>query len=592
MTDRKNTLTVLLVVALTITAAVGYGAVAVAQDDSSNGTDDSGMSGMSESMSFTADLAGENEVPPVETDASGQATFELTTHGDEARLHYTLRVANIENVSQAHIHVGAPGENGPVVAFLFNASEPVDVSGETTLMEGTIQADDLIGPLEGMELSALAAEIRAGNTYVNVHTVEHPSGEIRGQIVPAEDEPATPTPAQNDSDMTGMVHSANFTADLAGENEVPPVETDASGQATFELSTHGDGPHLHYTLTVANIENVSQAHIHVGAPGENGPVVAFLFNASEPVDVSGEETIAEGTIRADDLIGPLEGMELSALAAEIRAGNTYVNVHTVQHPSGEIRGQIVPAEDEPAAPTASVVFENQTSEGTTVVVESVTMSEGGFVAIHETVDGGVGPVIGVSQFLEAGTHTDVTVTLFELPGAEFDQTALNGSQTLIAMPHLDTNGNQVYEFVSSNGAEDGPYVANGSAVVDSAFITVEVEDVKDDDEVPLVCEAGSTDEVLGENDEDDDGDGAIDEDDEDNEGPSNDDDDGDGAIDEDDECDDGDDGSDDFESDAEDDDDGDGHVDEDDEPDSGNSDDVDNDGDGHVDEDDEPDNDD
>ncbi len=91
----------------------------------------------------------------------------------------------------------------------------------------------------------------------------------------------------------------------------------------------------------------------------------------------------------------------------------------------------------------------------------------------------------------------------------------------------------------------------------------------------------------GANDEDDDGDGHVDEDDEGSAGPSNDDDDGDGAIDEDDEPDDGDDGTDDFGGNAEDDDDGDGHVDEDDESDSGNSDDVDNDGDGATDEDDE-----
>jgi secreted PhoX family phosphatase len=95
---------------------------------------------------------------------------------------------------------------------------------------------------------------------------------------------------------------------------------------------------------------------------------------------------------------------------------------------------------------------------------------------------------------------------------------------------------------------------------------------------------------LGQNDADDDGDGAVDEDDEDGDDvPSNDDDDGDGAIDEDDEPDDGDDGADDFDGNAEDDDDGDGAVDEDDESDGGNSDDEDNDGDGAIDEDDEPD---
>ncbi|WP_435079774.1 right-handed parallel beta-helix repeat-containing protein [Halococcus sp. AFM35] len=104
---------------------------------------------------------------------------------------------------------------------------------------------------------------------------------------------------------------------------------------------------------------------------------------------------------------------------------------------------------------------------------------------------------------------------------------------------------------------------------------------------------GGTGDELGQNDEDDDGDGHIDEDGEDgNDVPSNDDDDGDGAVDEDDEPDDGDDGSDDFNGEAEDDDDGDGHYDEDDENDGGNSDDEDNDGDGAIDEDDEPDTDD
>jgi hypothetical protein len=252
---------------------------------------------------------------------------------------------------------------------------------------------------------------------------------------------------------------------------------------------------------------------------------------------------------------------------------------------------------ETTAPTASVVFNNQSVSGTTVVVESVTMSEGGFVAIHNAslLEGNaLGSVVGVSEYLSAGTHENVEITLFDVPGQNFaEDMMLEGSQTLIAMPHLDTNENEVYDFITSNATEDDPYVANGSAVVDSAFITVEKEmDEEDDGGATPVCEAGTNDEILGENDADDDGDGAIDEDDEDNDGPSNDDDDGDSAVDEDDECDDGDDGSDEFNGEAEDDDDGDGAFDEDDEPDSGNSDDVDNDGDGAVDEDDEPDTDD
>lgn len=130
-----------------------------------------------------------------------------------------------------------------------------------------------------------------------------------------------------------------FAASLTGENEVPPVTTDACGQAHFELGDHGEGPHLHYTLSVQDITNVTQAHIHVGGPNENGPVVAFLFQTDEPTScVNG--ALAKGSLTAADLVGPLKGKKLSALAAEMTDGNTYVNVHTTQHPAGEIRGQI------------------------------------------------------------------------------------------------------------------------------------------------------------------------------------------------------------------------------------------------------------
>jgi len=50
---------------------------------------------------------------------------------------------------------------------------------------------------------------------------------------------------------------------------------------------------------------------------------------------------------------------------------------------------------------------------------------------------------------------------------------LEEDQTLIAMPHLENSGNETYDFVASNGTDDGPFIADGAAVTDDGFVTVE-----------------------------------------------------------------------------------------------------------------------
>ena len=142
--------------------------------------------------------------------------------------------------------------------------------------------------------------------------------------------------------------SENFAVPLSGAEEVPARDTNARGVATFKLSD--DGTELSYKLIVANIDNVVASHIHVGAAGVNGPVVAFLFGPIPPGGGRTDGVLAEGTITAANLVGPLAGQPFSALVEAIEAGNAYVNVHTNDgidpvntgpgdFPGGEIRGQ-------------------------------------------------------------------------------------------------------------------------------------------------------------------------------------------------------------------------------------------------------------
>lgn len=136
-------------------------------------------------------------------------------------------------------------------------------------------------------------------------------------------------------------YQGNFRTHLKGENEVPSVETNAQGQATFKLSN--DGESIHYKLIVANIENVLMAHIHNAPAGVNGGVVVWLYPSSPPpqlIEGRFQGVLAEGTITSDDLVGDLAGQTLEDLLDEMKAGNTYVNVHTTQNPGGEVRGQI------------------------------------------------------------------------------------------------------------------------------------------------------------------------------------------------------------------------------------------------------------
>lgn len=132
-----------------------------------------------------------------------------------------------------------------------------------------------------------------------------------------------------------------FVTHLSGDEEVPSVDTMAQGQAIFMLNK--DGTELRFILIAAKIENIIMSHIHMAPKGQNGPIVAWLYPSAPPmVLIPGRfnGVLASGTITAADLVGPLQGMPLSALVSEMMAGNTYVNIHTEQNPGGEIRGQL------------------------------------------------------------------------------------------------------------------------------------------------------------------------------------------------------------------------------------------------------------
>ena len=137
----------------------------------------------------------------------------------------------------------------------------------------------------------------------------------------------------------GFINSAlgqeSFSAELTGGEEVPPVDTNATGIANLQNNVQT----INYQLSVNDLVNVTQAHIHRGEEGENGKIVVTLYNTTMPTGpMSG--LLSQGNITAANLVGPLAGQQLTDLVSIMDNGTAYVNGHTKDFPLGEIRGQI------------------------------------------------------------------------------------------------------------------------------------------------------------------------------------------------------------------------------------------------------------
>jgi hypothetical protein len=127
--------------------------------------------------------------------------------------------------------------------------------------------------------------------------------------------------------------SGAFIAHLNSENEVPPLDLMAQGQAVANLR---DGS-LNVTLITANLEGIFAAHIHCAPEGENGPVGLTLY-ADDPVSDSG--ILVREAFDEPDPDNECGWTSIEDLMAAIVDGGAYVNVHTEANPSGAIRGQL------------------------------------------------------------------------------------------------------------------------------------------------------------------------------------------------------------------------------------------------------------
>jgi CHRD domain len=129
------------------------------------------------------------------------------------------------------------------------------------------------------------------------------------------------------------------------------------GSGEFKARISADGTAIDYELTYQNLSSAPlQSHIHFGRPALTGGIVLFLCtNLTPPSGVptpqacptTNPATIT-GTLTAANVIAvPAQGIDAGAagfaeMLTAIKHGAAYVNVHTTNHPSGEIRARLGP----------------------------------------------------------------------------------------------------------------------------------------------------------------------------------------------------------------------------------------------------------
>ncbi|EWH10820.1 hypothetical protein DS2_06001 [Catenovulum agarivorans DS-2] len=235
-------------------------------------------------------LMGMYEVPVVDTQAMGYGWVTVDHEMETLEVHVTTM--DLDNATAAHIHEGYAGENGGVVQALTQDTNNMD--HWWAMMDLDTNSSDLL---------------HTGQLYVNVHSSDFASGELRGQIT------------------VGKTHV--LYTELTGDQEVPAVTTDNMGLASLTVMEQDDGSADFALFVHTTVTDASMAHIHEGAAGTNGGAVFTLnFITDSLTDFS--------------LMDSFSKDQLETLLDD----EYYINVHSTTHASGELRGQLMPDDDD------------------------------------------------------------------------------------------------------------------------------------------------------------------------------------------------------------------------------------------------------
>lgn len=319
------------------------------------------------------------------------------------------------------------------------ASQSPDTGGVTAVQENDTQ-DEETAPVSVQNLTA-PEEVQIGENFTVSANVTNDGDEVVVQQVTYR--------------IEGSVIDSEFVQVPEGNTTTITFNVTGDDTSGFPTGTFTHGVFIDDAEATANVtltapeETPEETTPEETTPEETTPEEETPEETT-PVETTPEETMPEETTPEETT--PVETTPVETTPEETTPVET------------------TPEETTPEEPrAASVTFESQRSNGTAVVVDSVTVPESGFVVVHDTgiIQGEVAEsVLGTSEFLESGTHQNVTVELDE---------QLTESQRLVVVTYRDSNENQEFDFLTSNQTVDGPYRLpdERQAVNDIANVTVE-----------------------------------------------------------------------------------------------------------------------
>jgi hypothetical protein len=243
-----------------------------------------------------------------------------------------------------------PGQFMTTLVSAENAS-----SNATLTFSGSITNADIPLGLNacGSDVDSLFAYMIYGMVFVHVHSAQnYINGELRGRI--------------------GNGNADEAFLNLDGSNMVPPVDSPVVGTAQLFMDPNDNnamGFHVYEKNLVALGMFGNGAHIHCGAPGENGPIVAELL---EPDVLRDQEVKALGVVTIGEIVDDSCGATVQELLTSLQDGSAYVVFTSEENPDGEVRGQRVFPKPTTSTTTASAPAVSPTNVDATTTASTAT----------------------------------------------------------------------------------------------------------------------------------------------------------------------------------------------------------------------------